>query len=102
MDSDETRKSKLYGPDRNLRVEAIRRNLSKSCVLRDGEYNLTTKGLSKSVFGTSYETDFPVRTSVFSTMQVTKCIYIYFLAYESLGFSYEIMPVISYVKSFVH
>lgn len=59
MESIDARRNRLYGPDRNLRVEEIRRNLSKSCVLKEGEYNFTPKGLSKSVFGTSYETDFP-------------------------------------------
>jgi hypothetical protein len=60
MESSEVRRRNLYGPERNLRVEQIRHNLSKSCVLKDGEYNFTPKSLSKTVFGTSYGMDFPV------------------------------------------
>lgn len=60
MESSEIRRRNLYGPERNLRVEQIRHNLSKSCVLKDGEYNFTPKSLSKTVFGTSYGMDFPV------------------------------------------
>lgn len=60
MESSEVRRRNLYGPERNLRVEQIRYNLSKSCVLKDGEYNFTPKSLSKTVFDTSYGMDFPV------------------------------------------
>jgi hypothetical protein len=60
MESPEERKRRLYGPSRNLKVQEIREKLSKSCVLKDGEYNLTANNLKEGIFDTSYSRDYPV------------------------------------------
>ncbi|XP_048733223.1 uncharacterized protein LOC125649607 isoform X2 [Ostrea edulis] len=59
MESQEERKRRLYGPSRNLKVQEIREKLSKSCVLKDGEYNLTANNLKEGIFDTSYTRDYP-------------------------------------------
>ncbi|XP_069116143.1 uncharacterized protein [Argopecten irradians] len=58
MESTEERKRRIYGPIRNLQVEEIRSRLSKSCVLKPGEYNYTDDKLKAVNYGTSYDTDF--------------------------------------------
>ncbi|XP_021344773.1 uncharacterized protein LOC110444735, partial [Mizuhopecten yessoensis] len=58
MESTEERKRRIYGPIRNLQVEEIRTRLSKSCVLKPGEYNYTDDKLKAVNYGTSYDTDF--------------------------------------------
>ena len=64
LESPEDRRRRLYGPARNLRVQEIRDKLSKSCVLKDGEYNLTANKLSEGIFDTSYSRDYLVSASL--------------------------------------
>lgn len=58
LETPDERRRRLYGPSRNLRVQEIRERLSKSCVLKDGEYNLTANKLSDGIFDSSYSRDF--------------------------------------------
>lgn len=60
LETPDERRRRLYGPSRNLRVQEIRERLSKSCVLKDGEYNLTANKLSDGIFDSSYSRDFLV------------------------------------------
>ncbi|XP_061174243.1 uncharacterized protein LOC133183298 [Saccostrea echinata] len=59
METPAERRMRLYGPSRNLKVQEIREKLSKSCVLKDGEYNFTANKLKDGIFDTSYGRDFP-------------------------------------------
>lgn len=60
LETPDERRRRLYGPSRNLRVQEIRERLSKSCVLKDGEYNLTANKLSDGIFDSSYSRDYLV------------------------------------------
>ncbi|KAK3093873.1 hypothetical protein FSP39_021309 [Pinctada imbricata] len=72
MESPEERRRRLYGPSRNLLVEDIRHRLSKSSVLKDGEYNYTVKKLKDDVFDTSYQRNFLGRVLDPSSLQEQK------------------------------
>ena len=76
LESPEDRRRRLYGPARNLRVQEIRDKLSKSCVLKDGEYNLTANKLSEGIFDTSYSRDYLVSASL-SSFLVSFYFYLY-------------------------
>ena len=77
METPDERRQRLYGPVRNLQVEEIRQRLSKSSVLKDGEYNYTPAKLKHVTFGTSYDQDFTVISCniIFNMLLICKSYY---------------------------